>query len=409
MDVRMRGFQDRIAVVEAQKRIAERSQRLMAEPIPLQSAAGRVLASDVVAGVSIPPFDRSAMDGFAIRAAETCGATADNPLPFQVVGVSLPGKPCPREVKPGQAVRIMTGAPLPAGADSVVPVEWTEAATEYQVRVTEGVTPGKNVGRVGEDIARGTVVLQQGRLLRPQDVAVLASLGVQPVEVVRRPRVTVLVTGNELLPCGSRPEGFRIVDSNSVMLAALVDNDGGTVHEVELLPDDRQAIVSGLERSSADVVLISGGSSVGEEDHAPNVLAEIGEVLFHGVAVRPASPAGFGVLTDPIRLVFLMPGNPVSSLCAYDLFAGPAVRVLGGRGPELPHRTRTLPLGEKIASAVGRVDYVRVKVEQDRVFPLATSGASILSSTTRADGFVLIPHENDGVPAGESVTVHLYE
>ena len=251
--------------------------------------------------------------------------------------------------------------------------------------LTEGVTPGKNVGKVGEDIASGTVVLRQGRVLRPQDVAVLASLGVQPVEVVRSPRVSVLVTGNELLPCGSRPEGFRIVDSNSVMLAALVRSDGGTVHEVALLPDDRPAIVSALERSDADVILISGGSSVGEEDHAPNVLAEMGEVIFHGVALRPAGPAGFGALTNPTRLVFLMPGNPVSSLCAYDLFAGPSVRMLGGRRPDLPHRFRTLPLGEKIASAVGRVDYVRVKVEHDRVFPLAISGASILSSTTRAD------------------------
>jgi molybdopterin molybdotransferase len=409
MDVRMSGFQDRITVLEAQKRIAERSQRFGPESVHLQSAAGRVLASDVVAGVSIPPFDRSAMDGFALCAAETFGATPYNPLTFQVVGVSLPGKPCPQEVKPGQAVRIMTGAPLPAGADAVVPVEWTEGAGQHEVRVTEGVTPGKNVGRVGEDIARGTIVLRQGRVLRPQDVAVLASLGVQPVEVVRSPRVSALVTGNELLPCGSRPEGFRIVDSNSVMLAALVRNSGGTVQGVELLPDDRPAIVSALERSTADVILISGGSSVGEEDHAPNVLAEMGEVIFHGVALRPAGPAGFGVLTNPTRLVFLMPGNPVSSLCAYDLFAGPAVRVLGGRSPELPHRIRTLPLGEKIASAVGRVDYVRVKVEHDRVFPLAISGASILSSTTRADGFVLIPHDSEGAPTGESVRVHLYD
>lgn len=409
MDVRMRGFQDRVTVVEAQKRIAERSQRSGSESVQLQSAAGRVLASDVVADVSIPPFDRSAMDGFALRGAETLGATPYNPLSFLVVGVSFPGKPCPREVNPGQAVRIMTGAPLPAGADAVVPVEWTEDAGEQLVRVTEGVTPGKNVGKVGEDIARGTAVLQQGRLLRPQDVAVLASLGVQPVEVIRSPRVSVLVTGNELLPCGSRPEGFRIVDSNSVMLAALVQKDGGTIQDIQLLPDERPVIFSALEQSSADVILISGGSSVGEEDHAPIILAELGEVLFHGVALRPAGPAGFGVLENPGRLVFLMPGNPVSSLCAYDLFAGPAIRVLGGRKSDLPHRTRTMPLGEKIGSAVGRVDYVRVKIDRDHVLPLATSGASILSSTTRADGFVLIPHDSEGVPAGESVRVFFYD
>jgi molybdopterin molybdotransferase len=239
---------------------------------------------------------------------------------------------------------------------------------------------------------------------------VLASLGANPVRVVRQPTVAVLVTGDELLPCGSRPEGFRIVDSNSVMLAALVRRDGGLPQMPQLIPDVRDRIRDALLHTDADVVLISGGSSVGKEDHAPRILEEVGELAVHGVALRPASPAGFGFLTgSPPRPVFLLPGNPVSCLCAYDLFAGRAVRQLGGRPTELPYRRVQLPLARKIVSAVGRVDYVRVAIREGKVEALATSGASILSSTTRANGFVLVPRDSEGQGTGEIVGVYLYD
>ncbi len=304
----------------------------------------------------------------------------------------------------------MTGAPLPAGADAVVQAEAAEEfveSTNVRVRVREPVAPGKNVGRRGEDIEQGTVVLRAGRVLRPQDVGLLASLGVSPVPVVCQPAVSILVTGDELLPCGSRPDGYRIVDSNSVMLAALVRRDGGTVQEIRMVPDRREAVRAALRESGADVLLVSGGSSVGLEDHAPLVLAELGERCVHGIALRPASPTGFGFLGG--RPVFLMPGNPVSCLCAYDLFAGLAVRLLGGRPRAMPYPQVRLPLARKIASELGRVDYVRVRVQDGLVEPLAVSGAAILSSTTRADGFVLVPAELEGYPPGDTVTVHCYD
>src|SRR5262249_9628522 len=177
----------------------------------------------------------------------------------------------------------------------------------------------------------------------------------------RRPTVAVLVTGDELLPCGSKPEGCRIVDSNSPMLLGLARRDGALPRSPLLVPDRRDAVRDALAASDADLVLGSGGSSVGQEDHAPRALAELGELAVHGVALRPAAPAGFGFLPGG-RVVFLLPGNPVSCLCAYDLFAGVAVRLLGGLPPELPYRAATLPLGRKIVLAVGRVDYVRVRV-----------------------------------------------
>ena len=228
--------------------------------------------------------------------------------------------------------------------------------------------------------------------------------------VICRPTIAIFITGDELLPCGSKPTGANIVDSNSVMLAALVRRDGGLPEVAPILPDRHEAIRDALLGTRADGILISGGSSVGQEDHAPRVLAEAGELCVHGVALRPAAPAGFGFLPGLVpRPVFLMPGNPVSCLCAYDLFAGPAVRRLGGRSMELPHRQITLPLARKIASAVGRVDYVRVVLYDGRVEPLATSGASILTSTTRADGFVLVPRDSEGHAPGETVCVYLYD
>jgi molybdopterin molybdotransferase len=405
-DIRMRGFATRAEVETVRALLDQRLGCLGTEAVELAHAAGRVLAADVTAGIAVPAFDRAAMDGFALRGQETFGADAYNPLEFDVVGQSLPARPFPGEVQPGQAVRIMTGAPLPAGADAILQAEAAEEAAG-KVRVCEPVAPGRNVGRRGEDIPAGTIVLRAGRVLRPQDVGVLASLGATPVIVVRQPTVALLVTGDELLPCGAKPEGYRIVDSNSVMLAALARRDGGLPSATRLIADRADTVREALEAATEDVILVSGGSSVGVEDHAPRVLAALGELCVHGVALRPASPTGLGFLRG--RVVFLLPGNPVSCLCAYDLFAGPAIRQLGGRDPALPYRQVHLPLARKIASMVGRVDYVRVQIHDGQVEPLAISGASLLSSTTRADGFVLVPAELEGYGPGETVDVLLYD
>lgn len=405
-DVRMRGFQDRAELADVEKLLDQRVQALPHENVDLSAAAGRVLAYDITSTVAVPSFARAAMDGYALRGNETFGASSYNSLEFAVIGAALPGKPFHGGIEPGQAVRIMTGALLPEGSDAVLQAEAAEEK-EGKVHACEAVSPGKNVGRVGEDIAPGSVVLHAGRVLRPQDLGVLASIGAPRVAVIRRPTVAILVTGDELLPCGSLPEGYRIVDSNSIMLAALVRRDGGEPNVLPIVPDRRDAVRAAMDQAQEDVVLVSGGSSVGQEDHAPRVLAELGELPVHGVALRPASPSGVGFLRG--RPVFLLPGNPVSCLCAYDLIAGRAIRRLGGRSPEIPYIAVTLPLARKLTSAVGRVDYVRVQIKDGHVEPLATGGAAILSSTTRADGFVLAPRESEGAAAGEVVRVYLYD
>jgi molybdopterin molybdotransferase len=398
----MRGFPAKSAVDDVVALIRKRVSKLAPEGAPLDTAAGRVLATDVNATVPVPHFDRAAFDGYAVRA----GDTSSEGTGLRIVGEALPGRPFERAIESGQAVRIMTGSPMPAGADAVLPAEHAEESGDL-IRAKESVTPGKNVGHVGEDVPLGRVVLRAGRVLRPQDLGLLSSIGVGRVEVIRRPRVAIAVTGDEILPPGSKPEGHRIVDSNSVVLRALVARDGGESLPTQHLPDRPEAIRLAMMSADWDVLLISGGTSVGREDHTPRLVAELGELPVHGVAVRPGTPSGLGFISG--RPVFLLPGNPVACLCAYDLFAGRAIRLLGGRSDELPYRVIERTVARKINSVLARVEYARVTVGPNGVEPVPMSGASVLSSTVAADGFVLVPPERDGYAVGERVTVYLYD
>jgi molybdopterin molybdotransferase len=405
----MRGFAGRQTVAAALAWLDARLGPLGSETVPLHEASARVLAVPVTSDVDVPGFDRATMDGYAVVADSTDGATAYNRLELRVIGDAFPGIPFEGHVARGEAVRIMTGAPLPRGCDAVLPAEWIDAAADEpggsSIAALASVSPGKNVGRRGEDIVRGTRLFEPGRLLRPQDLGVLSSIGLGAIDVTRQPRVRVAVTGNELLPSGVAPRGVQIADANGPMLRALVERDGGIVDSPGLVRDDRESILEALH-ADADVVIISGGSSVGIEDLAPSLLAEHGELAVHGIAMRPSAPTGFGRLGQ--RLVFLLPGNPVSNLCAYDFFAGRAVRALGGRDRDWPYRSVRGRLTRKISSPVGRLDYVRVTITDGCVEPLSVGGASLLTSTTRADGFVIVGDDSEGFAAGADVDVWLY-
>jgi molybdopterin molybdotransferase len=255
VDVRMRGFPSRSDVDHVTRRVRELAGRLDSETVTLDHAAGRVLASDVVATVPVPGFARSAMDGYAVHGEETFGASDYNPLSFRLVGEAMPGRPFSGSMNAGEAVRIMTGAPLPTGADAVIMAEYASesaGATGKIVSITEPVTPGRHVGQVAEDIEVGQLLLRAGRVLRPQDVGVLASVGVASVSVVRRPVVRIVITGDELLPPGSMPNGSKIVDSNSLILDALLRRDGGTPVRDEIVPDRRDAVEAAITDPSGD-------------------------------------------------------------------------------------------------------------------------------------------------------------
>lgn len=406
-DIRMKGFKEKKDVIDFLNIIDEKIPLMEdTETVSLHNASGRVLASSIKSQVKVPNFNRSAMDGYAIRGEESFGASNYSPIEFKILGLSLPGKPFCGCVTTQTAVRIMTGAPMPEGADSVIPVEL--AMEENNVlKVTDSIPPGKNVGKIGEDVKIGQEILAAGRKLRPQDIGILSSIGISTLPLIKKPIIDVFITGDELLKPGSMPAGYKIVDSNSVMLDALVLRDVQIHPNIIFLEDRRELIRDALCKSSADFILISGGSSVGQEDHAPSLVKELGELLIHGVALRPASPSGMGFING--KPVFLIPGNPVSCLCSYDLFASRAIRKSAGINCEFPYKSVVLPLSSKISSMVGRMDYVRVKINNGYAEPLAISGASLLSTTTIADGFLLVPGECEGYPSGTNIKINLYD
>lgn len=405
-DVRMSGFVARRSFREVRQLIGERIGPGEAETIPIRDALDRVLATDVISQVDVPAFERSAMDGYACRAGETTGASDYNPLEFQVLGESFPGNPFKGTVGPGQVVKIMTGAEVPGGADAVMMAEYTERA-EGTVRFRAQVAPGRNVMRVGEDIRQGDTLLHAGRRLRPQDLGVLASVHRGTVPVSRRPTVAIIITGNELVEPGTATGGAKTVDSNSYVISALVRRYGGEPVFESILEDNYRTIRNAIRKAGTDLVVVSGGTSVGEEDYAPQIVRELGELTVHGVAIKPGSPFGMGFVEG--RPIFLLPGSPVACLVTTDAFVGSAIRRRLGQEVGFIYPKLRGTLRQKIASAIGRTEFVRVRIHEDlTIEKLRVSGASVLTSTTRADGFLLIEDDTEGYPEGAEVDVYHY-
>jgi molybdopterin molybdotransferase len=404
-DIRMRGFATRHDVDEALAILERRIAALPSEVIALDEALDRVLAEDIVAAADVPHFDRAAVDGYGVRARDTFGASDYNPIPLTLKGEIFPGRALALVLGDNEAVRIMTGAPLPAGADAVVMAEYAEEDGDT-VNILQPISPLKNVGRIGEDIRNGDVVLTRGRKLRPQDLGVLASIQVAQIPVYRRPTVALIVTGNELVEVGEPLSGCNIVDSNSLTLSGLVRRLGAIAVRKGIIRDDYSLIKEAIQKAPEDVVIITGGTSVGAEDYAPLIIQELGELVVHGVAMRPSSPVGFGFVQQ--RPIFLIPGNPVSALVAFDAFVGPTLQRMQGLQPVYPYPKVRGKLTRKIASAIGRLDFVRVRRTEAGVEPLRVTGASILSSTTRADGFVIVDKNSEGLDEGQEVEVYVY-
>jgi molybdopterin molybdotransferase len=404
-DIRMRGFATRHDVDEALGILRQRITVLPSEEVPLEEGLDRVLAEDTVARVDVPHFDRAAVDGYGVRARDTFGASDYNHIPLRLSGEVFPGQEVNRTLQENEAVRIMTGAPLPPGADAVVMAEYAEEEAGY-VDILQPISPFKNVGRVGEDIRQGDLVLSRGRKLRPQDLGILASIQVTRIPVFRRPTVALIATGNELVTVHESLTGYHIVDSNSYTLAGSTSRLGAIPVHKGILRDDYQLIKEAIQQAREDVVIVTGGTSVGAEDFAPLIVQELGDLLVHGVAMRPSSPVGFGFIQQ--QPIFLIPGNPVSALVAFDAFVGPALQLMQGLKPAYPYAKARGKLTRKIASAIGRVDFVRVRLTGMGVEPLRVTGASILSSTTRADGFVIVDKNSEGLNEGQDVEVYIY-
>ena len=389
--------------------------RLAVEIVPLDAALGRVSGADIASPEDLPPLPRSTMDGYAVIAADTFGASDSIPAFLDVASTVSMGKLSGITLGRNQAVAIPTGGFLPHGADAVVMVEYTSATGEGAIEVSRPVTIGENVLGKAEDVAIGKIVIPAGKRLLPQDIGLLAGLGILQISVYRRPKAAIISTGDEIVPVTADPPPGRIRDINSHSIAALVRASGGEAERFAIVPDDPALLRSAIEKAlaSADVVVLSGGSSVGERDHMVSVVAALpGAVVHaHGIAIRPGKPTLIASVGG--RPVFGLPGHPVSALVVAQVFLAPFIRYLGGE--KLKHgsagaRVRAA-LAVSVRSAQGREEYVRVKLEdnQGRLSARPVFGKSgMLSTLVNADGFFVVPIHAEGIPAGEMVDVILF-
>jgi molybdopterin molybdotransferase len=401
----MRPFQSTIPLADAQEIIAATATALSrVERVSLRDARGRVLARDVVAPGDVPPFARAAMDGYAVRAADTVGATREQPAVLRCVEQIYTGQMPVQVVAAGSCSEVATGAPMPDGADAVVMVEET-TASGTDIRVFVPAVAGQNIGRKGQDIRSGALVLTAGTSLTASRVGAVAALGFSEVDVYARPRVAILSTGNEVVEPGAPLAPGQIYDINSYTLAAVVAEHGGVpvVHRtvVDTLDDLTRAVD---ECAGEDVLVFSGGSSVGTRDLTLDVLRAKGDVLFHGIAVKPGKPTAFGRIGG--QLVFGMPGYPTSCLTNAYVLLVPALRRLASL-PAQSIRVERMPLAARVSSTPNRHQFYTVRVEQGRAQP-AFKASGDITSMSQADGYIEIDADTTVVEAGTLVDVKFF-
>ena len=374
------------------------------ERVPLHQAHGRVLARAAMSTSDVPPFARAAMDGYAVRAQETSGASRTAPRTLRHIGKLFTGQVSERAVGPGECLEIATGAPMPPGADAVVIVEETDI-TDDRVSVFSPVAPQQNVGRQGSDIQAGQLVLDDGVWLTPSRVGTLGALGLTEVDVFAQPSVAILSTGNEIVDPG-RPLGpGEIYDVNKFTVAGVVSEHGGVSTFVRNASDTLDDLSRAVDECLAhDVMVFSGGSSVGERDLILDVIGDRGTVLFHGISVKPGKPTAFGLIDD--KPVFGLPGYPTSCLTNAYVLLAPALRKMAHL-PTALIRQVTLPLGQRVVSAPGRHQFYTVRIENGVAMP-AFKASGDITSMSKADGYIEIPLETDVVEKDEMVTVTFF-
>jgi molybdopterin molybdotransferase len=401
-----------LSVEEALERILSAFHPLEPEPVPILETLGRVLAQDVYADADVPPYANSSMDGYAVLAADTAGASRQSPSRLRVAADLAAGYVAEEEVVPGTAIRIMTGAPIPPGADAVVRVEDTEAQGEW-VHIFTEVPVDRYVRPAGEDVRRGELVLQRGTAVRPPEVGMLATLGHKEVQVVRRPRVALLATGDEVVEIDAPLAPGKIRDANSYSNAAQVIKYGGIPVMLGIARDrvqDLTAKISAGLAQDVDLFLTSGGVSVGDFDLVKDVLAAQGEISFWRVCMKPGKPLAFGRIGGVP--VLGLPGNPVSVMVSFEMFVRPALLKMQGV-TDWERRTVGATLMDEVRSKDSRRHYLRVRIEQHegeyRAHLTGGQGSGILSSMVRANALAIIPEEWTHAPAGARVQVIMLE
>lgn len=383
------------------------------ERIPLEASLGRYCGEDLRSPVNVPAFDRSAMDGYAVRAEDTYGASPTNPITLELAGVSHAGMKLHEAPKlsPGQAVEVYTGGPIPSGADAVVMAEHVKK-TGGVVEIYRQVHPYQNVSRVGEDFAEGELVVGKGTRIRPWHIGALASLNITHIPAYVRLRIAVFSTGTELVELGQQPEEGQIINSSKPMLKALITEAGCEPVDLGTVEDNVETVSKMIREGlkTADMVIVTGGTSVGERDIVPEAVDKVGNpgVIFHGVRIRPAKPTGAGVVDG--KPVFMLSGFPVSALLGFVMFVEPVINRFYRRQPQMPCTVRG-KLSRRVANPSLSKAFVRVHVKKTDdgyvVEPLMLTGSGLLSTLTKANGILVIPEDVEGFDEGDEVEVQL--
>jgi molybdopterin molybdotransferase len=400
-----------ISLEEALDKILSHIQPLGTEKVSLTDALGRVLAEDIYAPRDIPPLDNSGMDGYAVRWEDITNASQDRPIRLGVIGDLPAGFIAKKEVRKGQAIRIMTGAPIPEGADTVVPVEETKKDGNF-VLISKAIVLGDSIRHAGEDVKKGDRVISKGDLIRPAEAGMLASVSRSSIHVYQRPLVAILCTGEELVDVDESLNDAKIVSSNSYTLAAQVKDCGAIPIQLGIAKDRKEEIEQKLSQGlRADVLVSSAGVSVGDYDYVRDVLSDLGmEMIFWKVAMKPGKPLAFGTIRG--KPVFGLPGNPVSSMVSFEQFVRPSLLKMMGHS-NLFRPVIEAILKEEIHKEPGRRHFIRafVSFEQDHYYVTTTGdqGSAILRSMIKANGLVIIPENERYVRAGEKVKVQLLD
>ena len=411
-----------ISVEEALDKILSNISVLEPERKPIMESLGQVLAEDVYSDIDIPPLDNSAMDGYAVQWESIRGANSSQPKVLKIIGEVAAGYISSQEVTPGTAIRIMTGAPVPAGADTIVQFEDTDEEVRKaagqsldEIGILLEVAKGSNIRRAGEDVARGSLVLAKEAMLRPQEIGVLASLGRAEALVIRRPVIAILATGDELVDVGQSLPPGRIYNSNAYSIAAQVRHYGGIPHILGIATDERRALSEKIAQGmDSDLLLTSGGVSTGDYDIVKDVLANLGEISFHTVRMKPGKPLAFGILEHNGKRVphLGFPGNPVSTMITFEQFARPAILKMMGK-KNLAKPTVTAISESRFKNTDGRRLYARaiVREEDGQYYARSTGpqGSGILTSMSRANGLLIVPEDVESVEVGDKVSVQMLD
>lgn len=404
---RLKGFKKLTSIDKARSTLLKqlKLEKLRPVQIPTSIARERVAAEDVVANNDLPPFDRSAVDGYAVKAKNTFEASQFSPRPLKLTKND--------KLEENEAREIWTGNPLPKGADAIVMLEYTKA-TRGKIEVWVPVTPSKNVSKKGEDVKKGDIAIKSGTRLKPHHIGLLAALGITHVSAVKKPKVALLSTGNELVELGHKPKLNQVVDANRLILSCMCQELGAEPLDLGIAKDNLNEIDAkireGIEK--ADILLTTGGTSVGYADVVPAAVNQIEApgVIVHGIAMRPGMPTALAVLSG--KPVIILSGNPVAAMIGFEVFTRPLILKLLGIEYE-PRPMLEAELTQKVPSALGRRVFLRVQVfERESKFfaePVRIKGAGIISTMTKANGYVIIPEDREGLDEGESVIVHLFD